>query len=132
MRHTTLLLLSAILLPMTVLLSSSHAATAKEWDGMYSPSKSSYLLYSGDPGEKEAPKPGQQKLSLMMEGQLAENLFHSIGPDKKQACGASTGVRIRTRGDVTCAFDRELKSEPYTCFIGVDLKTGKSIRGETC
>lgn len=131
MRHNALLLSSAVLLSAVFVFSLSRADTPKAWDGMYAPAKASYLLYSGPLDEKEAPKPGKQKLSLMIEGQAAKQMFEAIGPDQKDACSASTGVRIRSRGDVTCAFDREIK-EPYTCFIGVDLKTGKSIGGETC
>lgn len=126
MKNAAIFLLAALQLPL------SCASTPNEWDGEYMNAKTSYLLYSGSLGEKQAPKAGQQKLSLLIEGSLAQALFDSLGSDQKQACGASTGVRIRSRGDVTCAFDREIKLAPYTCFVGLDLKTGKSIRGETC
>lgn len=126
MKSPALFLLTALQFPF------SHAGTPNEWDGDYLTTKTSYLLYSGSLGEKHAPKPGQQKLSLLIEGPLAQALFDSLGSDQKRACGASTGVRIRMRGDVTCAYDGEIKLAPYTCFVGLDLKTGKSIRGETC
>jgi hypothetical protein len=94
--------------------------------------KTSYLIYSGSLGEKEPPKVGNKKVSLLIEGQLARELFDSLGSDQKHACGASTGVRIRERGDITCSFDREQKAAPYTCFVGLNLNTGKSIVGAVC
>ena len=126
MRRPVMLLYLALMLP------SSHAETPKEWDGDYANTKTSYLMYSGSIDEKAPPRAGSQKISLMIEGPLAKDLFDSLGADRKRACGASTGVRIRQRGDVTCAYDHEVKPDPYTCFIGLDLKTGKSMPGETC
>ena len=111
MRHTPLLLCCAVLME-----SSSHATTPNKWDGDFHPAKVSYLAYSGTLGEKEPPKAGKQKLSLMIEGQIAQELFESLGPDQKQACGGETsGVRIRQRGDVSCSYDRNAKASHYTC-----------------
>jgi hypothetical protein len=126
MKHATLLL------SLVFVLSSSHADAPKEWDGEYVKTTTRYLIYSGSLGDTEAPKAGNKKLSLMFEGRIARELFDAIGPDQKQACGASTGVRIRERGDVTCSFDRERKSAPFTCYVGLNLQTGKSMEGATC
>jgi len=126
MKRPVMLFLSILMLP------PSYAETPRQWDGDYASTKTSYLMYSGSLSEKEPPRTGSQKLSLMIEGPLAKELFDSLGANQKQACGASTGVRIRQRGDVTCAYDHEIKSAPYTCFVGLDLKTGKSMPGETC
>lgn len=126
MKHAIFLLSLALLLP------PSRADAPKEWDSDYATAKTRYMIYSGSLGEKEPPKIGNNKVSLMIEGHLARELFNSIGPDQQQACGASTGVRIRERGDITCAFDRELKSSPFTCYVGLNLKTGKSMEGASC
>jgi len=75
---------------------------------------------------------GNSKVSLMIEGQLAQELLNAIGPDQQQACGASTGRRIRERGDITRAFDRERKSAAFTRYVALNLKTGKSMEGATC
>lgn len=121
-----------LLLLLGLLLSSSQAKAPKEWNGEYVTATASYLLYSGSLGEKEAPQSGHKKISLLIEGRLARELFDSLGPDQKQACGASTGVRIRERGDITCSFDRAQKTAPFTCFVGLNLNTGKSIAGAAC
>lgn len=120
------------LLSLALLLPPSHAATPTVWDGEYAVAKARYLVYSGRLGEKEPPKVGSKKVSLLIEGQLAQDIFNSLGPDQKQACGASTGVRIRERGDITCSYDREQKIAPFTCYVGLNLKTGKSMEGATC
>jgi hypothetical protein len=132
MRRSALLLPSTVVLAANFLLFQSHAATPKQWDGDFHPTKVSYLAYSGTLSEKEPPILGKQKLSLMIEGQLAQEMFASIGPDQKNACGEGSGVRIRERGDVTCTHYKDSKSSPYTCYIGVDLKTGKSTVGAIC
>jgi len=90
------------------------------------------LIYSGSLGESEPPKARNNNVSLLIEGQLAKELFNAIGSDQQQACGASTGVRIRERGDISCSFDRALKSDSYTCYLGLNLKTGKSMEGAIC
>lgn len=132
MQRNTFLLLSSAMLSAVFAFSHSQAAAPQEWDGDFHPAKVSYLTYSGSLSEKEPPKAGKQKLSLMIEGQLARELFGSIGPDQKDACGEGSGLRTRRRGDVTCAFDKDSKSHPYTCYIGVDIKTGKSTTGSIC
>ncbi len=109
----------------------AYAAGLKEWDGDYSDYKVKYLMYSGDLDEKEAPKPTDKKLSLLVEGPLAKEIFDSLGPDLKKACGMTGGVRIRERGDVGCSYHKGIAS-PYTCLFGLNLKNGKSIRGDTC
>ncbi|OON64060.1 hypothetical protein B0920_12220 [Massilia sp. KIM] len=132
MRHNVRLLTSAAILSAVFTLTQSNAAGPQEWDGDFHPAKVSYLAYSGTLSEKQPPKIGKQKVSLMIEGQLARDLFASIGPDEKDACGEGTGLRIRRRGDVSCTFDKESKASPYTCYIGVDLKTGRSTAGSIC
>ncbi|MBQ5947876.1 hypothetical protein [Massilia sp. ST3] len=132
MRRNTFLLLSAAMLSAVAAFPHSHAAAPQEWDGDFHPAKVSYLSYSGSLSEKEPPKTGRQKLSLMMEGQLAQELFASIGPDQKDACGEGSGLRIRRRGDISCTLDKDSKAYPYTCYIGVDIKTGKSTTGSIC
>ena len=121
-----------VFLSSAALLSSAGAAVTKAWDGTYAPAKTSYLLYSGDLAEKGPPKRTDTKLTVMVEGQLAKELFESLGPDLKDACAASDTVSIRQRGDVSCSYDRARKSLAHTCYIGLNLRNGKSIPGSIC
>lgn len=107
-------------------------AAQKVWDGFYTPFAAKYLIYSNDLDEKAPPTVTDRRVSFLVEGALAKQLFESIGPDQKEACGASQDLRVRERGDLSCTFYRLDKKSPYTCYFGLDLRSGKSIEGATC
>ncbi|GAB2879127.1 hypothetical protein GCM10027277_55470 [Pseudoduganella ginsengisoli] len=108
------------------------AASPKAWDGTYVSFTGRFLIYSKNLDEKAAPTAKDRRISFFVEGALAKQLFDSIGPDEKDACGASADLRVRERGDVSCTLDRLDKKSPYTCHFGLDLRYGKSIAGSTC
>ena len=110
----------------------AYAGTGKPWDGTYTSYKGNYLIYSNDLDEKQPPTRRDSKMAFMVEGQMAREMFEVIGPDLKQACGASSRLRIREKGDVECTYDLDAPSSPYTCRFGLNLATGKSIPGSTC
>nr|WP_269106910.1 hypothetical protein [Massilia sp. TS11] len=107
-------------------------AAHKAWDGTYSQFDGSHLIYSNSLDEKAPPTKIDKRVSFMVQGSLAESLFDSIGPDPKDACGASADLRIREKGDLSCTRYLPDKRKPYTCHFGMDLRTGKSIAGATC
>jgi len=111
---------------------ASLAYAAKPWDATYTTFSGEYLIYSGQLGEEAAPTANDRKAALMLEGEAAKNLFGAIGPDIKDACGASSGLRIRDKGDLVCTYDKDDRRAPYTCHFGINLQTGKSIRGASC
>lgn len=110
---------------------TAHSAPAN-WDGTYTPFTGDYLIYSNDLDEKAPPTTADRRVSFVVEGALARKMFDSIGPDQKDACGASSDLRIRRRGDLSCTFDRVDKKNPFTCHFGLNLKSGKSIAGSAC
>jgi hypothetical protein len=112
--------------------SLAYASTKKAWDGTYTPSTIHYLIYSNDLDEAQAPTRTDQRLSVAVTGELAKQIFDSIGPDLKLACGTTLGMRQRQRGDVDCSYDKDQPASPYTCHFGIDLRKGKSIAGATC
>jgi hypothetical protein len=112
--------------------SLAYASVSKTWDGTYSSYKGKYLIYSNDLDEKQPPTQNDRRVSFMIEGPPAKEVFDSIGPDLKIACGASSGVRVRQKGDMDCTYDRDDRVSPYTCHFGFNLRTGKSILGSTC
>jgi hypothetical protein len=111
---------------------ASLAYAAKAWDGSYTAFKGEYLIYSGDLGEEAAPTPTDRKASFLLQGDIARNLFESIGPDLRDACGSSSGMRMRQKGDLDCTYDKNAKSSPYACHFGINLRTGKSMYGSIC
>jgi hypothetical protein len=112
--------------------SIAYAAAKKNWDGSYTSATIHYLIYSNDLDEAQAPTPADQRLSVAVTGDLAKQIFDTIGPDLKVACGTTLGMRQRQRGDVDCSYDKDQSSSPYTCHFGFNLRKGKSIAGATC
>lgn len=110
----------------------SLAYAAKPWDGTYSAFRGEYLIYSGSLGETAAPTPTDRKAAFALHGEVARKLFESIGPDLKAACGTSSGLRMRQKGDLDCIYDKDDRKSPYICHFGIDLRTGKSIHGSIC
>jgi hypothetical protein len=128
MKTSRIYLLAAVV----TVVSLAYAGTNRIWDGKYAPSTIHYLIYSNDLDEAKAPTPGDQRLSVAITGDLAKQMFDAIGPDLKEACGTTLGMRQRQRGDVDCSFDKDQRGSPYTCHFGIDLRKGRSIAGSTC
>jgi hypothetical protein len=120
------------ILATAAIFSLAYASTKKIWDGTYTATTVHYLIYSNDLDEAQAPTRADQRLSVAVTGELAKQIFDSIGPDLKLACGTTLGMRQRQRGDVDCSYDKDQPSSPYTCHFGIDLRKGKSIAGATC
>jgi hypothetical protein len=114
------------------LFSLAYAAAERPWDGAYKSFKGNYLVYSGDLGEEQAPTRADRKAAFMVQGDVAKELFESIGPDLKDACGTMSGLRVRQKGHVDCTYDKDQPGLPYTCHFGFDLRTGKSTNGSIC
>lgn len=122
--------LSVVILGAFALFSLANAA--KPWSGTYAVFDGKYLIYSGNLGEAAAPTPTDQKAAFVLHGGAAKTLFDSIGPDLKDTCGTSSGLRVREKGDLDCTYDKEDRTSPYVCHFGIDLRTGKSMHGSIC
>ena len=122
--------LSVVILGAFALFSLAYAA--KSWDGTYSAFSGKYLIYSGALGEAAAPTTTDRKATFAFYGEAARNLFESIGPDVKDACGTSSGMRTRQKGDLDCTYDKDDRGSPYACHFGINLRTGKSMHGSIC
>jgi hypothetical protein len=93
------------------------------------PLKADYVIYSGDLGEQMPPTTTDRKISINVTGQSAKDIFESIGPDIKAECTTGKGERERRKGTVWCYF---LPTSGYECYLGFDLRTGRSIDGGEC
>jgi hypothetical protein len=113
----------------TTLISLAYAAEQAHWPAPYQPFKGEYTIYSGELGDQQAPTRDNRKLSFIIEGQPAKDIFNAMPPDDKQTCSSEKGSRSRTKGNVWCTFN---PVDGYTCYFGFDLKTGKSIAGGIC
>ncbi len=121
-------ILIALLLA-TGLSSSACAGEKKPWEATYKPLKGEYLIYSGSLGELQAPTRKDRKVSIRVAGTVAKEMFDSMHPDDKEICTTAPGHRERTRDGVSCVYDPDTG---YACYVGFDLRTGKSIGGSIC
>jgi hypothetical protein len=100
------------------------------WTWEYKPLTATYSIYSGEPGEREAPTQNERKLAIAIKGAAAKEIFDSLYPDAKDVtCTTEKGERLRKKGEVWCSFR---PSNGYKCFLGFNLRTGESISGASC
>ena len=109
-------------------------ASAASAEPLHSPApyrafKGEYTIYSGDLGDQQAPARNDRKLSFIIDGQAAKEIFKAMPPDDKETCSGEKGTRSRSKENVWCTFNPE---DGYTCYFGFDLRTGKSIAGGMC
>lgn len=120
------------LLAIAVLMfSSAHAADKSSWTGKNKPLKdSTYLVYSGEPGDRGPPTKSDRKLAISIKGQAAKEIFEGLGgPDADVSCSLQEGERLRSKGEVWCSYTPK---EGYICSLGFDLKTGEPHAGASC
>jgi len=118
-----------LLVGVSSMLSLAFASQENDWSAPYRPFKGEYSLYSGSLGDQQAPTAKDRKVSFIIIGKPARELFDSMAPDDKVTCGAGRGMRSRTKGQLWCTFEQ---SDGYTCYFGFDLRSGKSIGGGIC
>jgi hypothetical protein len=112
-----------------LLFSFAYAAEQAHRPAPYRPFKGEYTIYSGELDDQQAPTRDDRKLSFIIEGQPAKDIFNAMPPDEKQTCSSEKGARSRRKENVWCTFN---PGDGYTCYFGFDLKTGKSIAGGMC
>ncbi|CAH0142691.1 hypothetical protein SRABI118_00326 [Massilia sp. Bi118] len=112
------------------LCSLAQAAERREtWDGSPKPLKGDYQIYGGELGDMVPPTKKDRKVAFMFKEPLAKELFDQIGPDTKTPCSGAEDYRERNKGDLSCTYT---KSDGYSCYLGLNVPTGKSINGATC
>jgi hypothetical protein len=107
-------------------------AYAAEWTGEHKPLQATYSIYSGQPGEREAPTAKDRKLVIIVDRSAAKDIFDSLGPDSRHACSGEPGYRERRRNGVVCNFSPQAPGKGYRCWIGIDLRTGESMTAVSC
>lgn len=104
---------------------------SKEWTFAYLPATAKYAIYGGELGDAIPPTDGDKRISIYLDGAAARDIFNHIGPDLTDVCGAEDNTRIREKdgGRISCSY---APKDGYRCYIGFDLRTGKSIGGVSC
>lgn len=93
-----------------------------------------YTIFSGSYlADREAPTKTDRKLTILVAGQPAKEIFDSIGPDLPETCSMEKGDRDRLKQGVACFYNAKRGSpKGYRCWIGIDLRTGKGVHTVTC
>jgi hypothetical protein len=112
----------------SLLVGASAFVVAAPWNSTPKPIKGTYQVYGGGLGDMVPPTKKDRKVSFSFTGPFAKELFDQIGPDMKDACGASPTHSERQRGDLDCIRD----GKEYMCYLGLNVLTGKSMGGSIC
>jgi len=116
-------------LPGVIIFTLAGAAPLEAWR----PLEARYTIFSGPIlADRDAPTPTDRKLTVLVEGQPAKEIFDSIGPDAPQVCRQDKGDRERTKQGVQCTYTAQGANKGYECWIGIDLRTGRSIATVSC
>lgn len=134
MRKTATLLAMAA---SAVALSLAHAADpSSDPYGLWKPLQGAiYKLHSGIVADRTMPTANDRKLTILLDGKTAKEIFDSIGPDLPETCSGEQGDRLRDKKGVHCSYtaqDKGTKDGPYRCWIGLDLRTGDSVGTVSC
>lgn len=95
-----------------------------------------YKIFSGETvAYGDAPTAKDRKLSIVVKGQAAKDIFDSIGPDARDMCSSEKGDRERYRGGIQCMYtakESNALGKGYKCWIGIDLITGQGVPTVSC
>jgi len=117
-----------------VVVSVAFAAdTLNMWQSLQG---ATYKIFAGDTvAYSEVPTAKDRKLSILIKGQPAKEVFDLIGPNDREMCSTANGDRERNKGAVQCTYTASKANEPwmgYRCWIGVNLVDGKGIPTVSC
>jgi hypothetical protein len=117
-------------------LSLSHAADlSNDPSGLWKKFPGIYKIHSGTVADRTPPTRKDRKLTVLVDGAAARDIFDSIGPDLPSTCSADQGDRERRRRGIFCSYDAKdvkAKNGPYRCWVGVNLVTGEAENNVSC
>ena len=107
------------------------AFSGTEADTGHSPVSGVYRVYGGGLVDSSRPNQSDTKIMFAVDGRVARDMFHAMGPDVRDECTAGSGTRVRKKddGNLSCSLTKKGK---YSCNFGFQLRTGKSIGGNAC
>lgn len=104
----------------------AYAAGGQE-DGKFT---GGYGIHGGYPGDITPPTAKDAKVTMTINGRLAARMYRELGPKAQLKECVPDNMEIRDLGDISC--ERERVGGKATCYIGFDLRTGKSIYPRVC
>ncbi|UTY57993.1 hypothetical protein [Massilia sp. erpn] len=118
-------------------LSLAHAADpSNDPYGLWKPFRSAiYKIHSGVVADRSPPTAKDRMLTILVDGPIAKDIFDSIAPDLLDKCSSESGDRERAKKGIMCTYTIQLdspKDSHYRCWIGLDLRTGNSVKTVSC
>jgi hypothetical protein len=118
-------------------LSIAHAADpSSDPYGLWKPLQGAiYKVHSGIVADRTPPTATDRKLTVLVDGKTAKEVFDSIGPDLPDTCSGAKGDRARDKKGIHCSYtaqDKGTKEGAYRCWIGLNLRTGDSVGTVSC
>lgn len=101
----------------------SHGDSLGQWGKL----STNYMIHSGGTAYAEPPTKADSALSVQFKGKAAQEVFDQIGPDAQMKCSTEKPGRERNKKGVSCTYTAQLsdpKDSHYTCWIGINLRTG--------
>lgn len=101
----------------------NHGDSLGQWGKL----STNYMIHSGGTAYAEPPTKADSALSVQFKGKAAQEVFDQIGPDAKVKCSSEKLDRERNKKGVSCTYTARLsdpKDSHYTCWIGLNLRTG--------
>lgn len=119
------------------LISLAHAADpSSDPYGLWKPLQGAiYKFHSGIVADRTPPTASERRLTILLDGTAAKEIFDSIGPDYPETCSGAKGDRHRRKKGVVCDYtaqDEKDKDGPYRCWVGVNLRTGDTVSTISC
>jgi hypothetical protein len=109
--------------------------SGSERSGRWNRLDGSYMIHSGGTAYAGPPTKSDSALTVHFEGKAAKDVFDQIGPDDKVKCSAEQRDRERSKKGVSCIYTAKLndpKDAHYTCWIGINLRTGEGDVRVSC
>lgn len=89
-----------------------------------------YGIHGGSPGDITPPTAKDARVTMTINGRLAARMYRELGPKAQQKECVSDDVEMRDLGDISC--EREKAGGKATCYIGFNLRSGKSVYPRAC
>lgn len=131
----TAFLLGAAAVSLQLHAAATAATSPSDPSGLWKEFPAIYKLHSGSVADRMAPTATDRKLTVHVKGEVAKEMFDTLGRDMRDECNGKKGDRLRMRKGLICRYESQLNGPTdshYRCWIGLDMRTGNSVHTVSC
>lgn len=118
-----------------IVASLETSANPDDPSGLWKKIPAMYKVHSGGVSDRVGATRSDRKLTVLITGQPAKEVFDNIGVDVRNPCESGPKDRVRAKKGVYCQYEAELadpRDHHYRCWIGIDLRTGNTSQTVSC